>query len=409
MNVVMPQLGETVMEGTVAAWHVAIGDRVNTNDLLLDIETDKAAMEIFAPAAGTVTEIQVPSGQTAAVGAVLAIIQPDMAPVDAETEAPAVDTETPFPVAEHFAPGAAPVEPLPHLSAPLSPAVRRLLAEHALTASMLTGTGQGGRIKRSDVLEYLQGRVQGSEQEAADVTGAAPGQAQDPGLVPFPPVRLDALQRAVSPHVLQALEVDFTSVARIRVKHSDSWREKTGFSLTYLPFIARAVCLALGDFPHINASVEDGGLRLHPHVNLAIAINPNRQGLVVPVIRNAETFSVARFAERIHSLTVKARTGALGDDDLIGGTYTISNSGAFGTLITAPLIIQPQVAILSTDAISKRPVVASGPAGDSIAIRYIGMLTQCFDHQAVDAAYAAAFLRRVKAIIEESDWLRKLI
>lgn len=409
MNVVVPQMGETSMEGTVAAWHVQPGDQVEANDLLLDIETDKAAMEISAPIAGTIAEILIPAGEAVTAGTVLAVIQPDTAPVIAENQIPDTQGQTPLQETGEPAPGTGPEEAASQHAAPLSPAVRRLLAEHGLDPSMVTGTGQGGRIKRSDVLEYLQDRPDEPEREPAAAGSSEEGQDQVPDLLPFPPAHEDTMQRPVNARLLQAIEVDFTGVARIRDKHRDSWREKTGFSLTYLPFIARAVCLALGEFPHINASMEKGGLRLHPQVNLAIAVDLRGDGPMAPVIRNAETFSVARFAERIHSLAVKARSGTLDDDDLKGGTFTISNSGTFGTLITSPIINHPQVAALSMDVISKRPVVASGPAGDSIAIRYIGILTQCFDNRAVDGAYAAAFLRRVKVIIEESDWLGKII
>jgi len=410
MNVVMPQLGETVAEGTIAAWHVKVGDRVEVDDLLLDIETDKVATEIPAPLAGTIDEILVAEGETVVVGTVLAVIRPDAVAVDPDDAIPDSDTQSPLPVAENLTPL---VQPSAY-PAPLSPAVRRLFAQHSLNPFMVSGTGAERRIKRSDVLEYLRNQTAEPEQAAAltTTTGEMPG--EDTTFVPFNLVRrMTALHmvrsKAVSPHVLQAMEVDFTNVAKVRAKHSESWREKTGYSLTFLPFIARAVCLAIGDFPHINASVADGGLRLHPHVHLAIAVDLGREGLVAPVIKTAESLSVARFADRIHALTMKARAGSLSNADLSGGTYTLSNSGAFGTLITAPIINQPQVAILSIDAISKRPVVVGGPQGDSIAIRSIGILAQSFDHRAMDGAYAAAFLRRVKAIIEESDWLRKLI
>ncbi|HEX5421126.1 MAG TPA: 2-oxo acid dehydrogenase subunit E2, partial [Gammaproteobacteria bacterium] len=177
-----------------------------------------------------------------------------------------------------------------------------------------------------------------------------------------------------------------------------------GYSLTYLPFIAHAVCEALAEFPNANASVEDDSLVLHPYVNLAIAVDLGPEGLVAPVIRSAERLSVAELADAIQVLASRARQGRLQPDDLAGGTYTLSNSGSFGTLITAPIINQPQVAILSTDGVRKKPVVIEHPDGDSIAIRPVGILAQSFDHRAIDGAYSAAFLDRVRYLLEHGPW-----
>jgi 2-oxoglutarate dehydrogenase E2 component (dihydrolipoamide succinyltransferase) len=214
--------------------------------------------------------------------------------------------------------------------------------------------------------------------------------------------------KATSPHVLQAVEVDFSSVERVRQALRESWRAQHGYSLTYLPFIAHSVCRALGEFPNLNASVEDDALLLHPHVNLAIAVDLGAEGLVAPVIKGAEALAVPQLAGAIHDIAGRARTNKLKPDDLAGGTYTLSNSGSFGTLITAPIINQPQVAILSTDGVRKKPVVIERPDGDSIAIRPVGVLAQSFDHRAVDGAYSAAFLDRVRKHLELTDWFREI-
>jgi 2-oxoglutarate dehydrogenase E2 component (dihydrolipoamide succinyltransferase) len=203
---------------------------------------------------------------------------------------------------------------------------------------------------------------------------------------------------ATSPHVLQAVEVDFLAVERLRA----------AASLSYLPFVARAVCRAIPDFPHVNASVRGDALAVHNRVNLAIAVDLDRQGLVAPVIKDAASKTVRELAVAIDELADRARRGALAPDDLTEGTYTLSNSGSFGTLITAPIILQPQVAILSTDGVKKRPVVIERPDGDTIAIRPVGVLAQCFDHRAFDGAYSAAFLRRVKDILEQGDFAAEL-
>jgi 2-oxoglutarate dehydrogenase E2 component (dihydrolipoamide succinyltransferase) len=210
--------------------------------------------------------------------------------------------------------------------------------------------------------------------------------------------------KATSPHVLQAVEVDFYRVDQVRKSMRDAWKTKHGHSLTYLPFIANAVCRALEDFPNLNASVHGDSLILHPSVNLGIAIDLGAEGLVAPVIKNAGSMSVAQLADAIAEIAQRARNGKLKPDDFAGGTYTLSNSGSFGTLITAPIINQPQVAILSTDGVRKKPVVVETSDGDSIAIRPVGVLAQSFDHRAVDGAYSAAFLDRVRKIIETSHW-----
>jgi 2-oxoglutarate dehydrogenase E2 component (dihydrolipoamide succinyltransferase) len=214
--------------------------------------------------------------------------------------------------------------------------------------------------------------------------------------------------KATSPHVLQAVEVDFSGVDRVRKAVRESWRAQHGFSLTYLPFIAHAVCAALREFPNANSSIQGDALILHPHVNLAIAVDLGAEGLMAPVIKSAELLSVTQLAKSIQDVAGRARSNKLKPDDLSGGTYTLSNSGTFGTLITAPIINQPQVAILSTDGVRKKPVVIERPDGDSIAIRPIGILAQSFDHRAIDGAYSAAFLDRIRKLLELTDWFREI-
>jgi 2-oxoglutarate dehydrogenase E2 component (dihydrolipoamide succinyltransferase) len=210
--------------------------------------------------------------------------------------------------------------------------------------------------------------------------------------------------KATSPHVLQAVEVDFFRVDQVRRTVRDAFKAKHGHSLTYLPFIAHAVCEALHDFPSLNSSVQGDGLVLHEHVNLAIAVDLGPEGLVAPVIKSAERLSVAQLAAAINDVSTRARSGRLKPDDFANGTYTLSNSGTFGTLITAPIINQPQVAILSTDGVRKKPVVIETSEGDAIAIRPVGILAQSFDHRAVDGAYSAAFLDRVRKLLENGHW-----
>jgi pyruvate dehydrogenase E2 component (dihydrolipoamide acetyltransferase) len=470
MNVLMPQLGETVTEGTVANWHKKVGDTVVADEIILDIETDKVSMEIPAPSAGVITEIRVHAGVTVEVGTVLAVIEssasagaqaPAAKPAAAPTPAPA-PAPTPAPAAV-----AAPASPPSWYAAMppdmntakeqyaasasggstpqaravigvvdstaggdnhrrLSPAVRRLAAEYRLDLAAVSGSGRNGRITRRNVVEFIQ------QQQSAPAQAAAPAQAPAPApvasapaarapapaapppagakTIPFTRIRKLTAEhmvrsKATSPHVLQAVEVDYHRVDLVRKTVRDSWKARHGFSLTYLPFIANAVCRALEDFPNLNASVHGDSLVLHSSVNLAIAVDLGAEGLVAPVIKNADRMTVAQLADAISETAQRSRAGKLKPEDFSGGTYTLSNSGTFGTLITAPVINQPQVAILSTDGVRKKPVVVETSEGDSIAIRPVGVLAQSFDHRAVDGAYSAAFLDKVRKIIETSHWV----
>ena len=400
MDVVMPQLGETVAEGTVVVWHKKVGERVEADELLFEVGTDKVETEIPAPASGVLAEILVAEGETRDVGVRLAVIDDGTA---TESPNPQATKDT---LVEQPSPQAASKERLKK-DAPrdksLSPVVRKLLAEHAVETGEINGSGESGRITRRDVLSYLE-RRQGSS--AADVAAGVQ-------VIPFSRHRKLTAEhmvrsKATSAHVLQAVEVDFQYVDHARNAHQTEWLPKEGFTLTYLPFIARAVCQAMSDFPQLNAHVDGDNLVVHESIHLAIAVDLNFEGLVTPVVRDANSMTTTELAREIHDLAERARARSLAPDDLSGATYTISNSGSFGTLITAPIISQPQVAILSVDGVAKKPVVISGANGDEVAIRPIGILAQSFDHRAVDGAYSAAFLRKVKESLELHDWQSEL-
>lgn len=388
MDVVMPQLGETVREGTISVWHKEPGDAVRPDEPLFEVESDKVTMDIPAPALGVLIEILVPAGHRVEVGARVAVIRTAAADGAAAAAVPAAKRET-----------------------RLSPVVRRLLAEHDIAdPSAIAGTGDGGRITRDDVVAYVERR------RGAAGAGAAPARdraARDDTVIAMTRIRKLTAEHmvrsvATSPHVLQAVEVDFLAVERLRAAAGEAWRAREGFSLSYLPFVARAVCQAIVEHPHVNASVRGDALVVHHRVNLGIAVDLERQGLVVPVVRDASDRTVRELAVEIHRLADRARRGVLTPDELAGGTYTLSNSGTFGTLITAPIIVQPQVAILSTDGVKKRPVVIDGADGDTIAIRPVGVIAQCFDHRAFDGAYSAAFLHRLRDILEHAPFAAEL-
>lgn len=432
MNVLMPQLGETVAEGTVAAWHKKQGDTVEKNEVLLDVETDKAATEVPAPVAGVIASVLVPEGKTVDVGTVLAVIESEEA---AEAAASLISeegaTEDPAGTPGKRASAKRTARKTAKAAKArsrggkrgrlrLSPVVRRLLAEHGVDANGITGSGRDGRITRKDVLAFVEQRSAAETKPSVPDTVTVPASVKPPAKAPAAPsgeaarVPFDRIRRvtaehmvrskATSAHVMQAVEVDFSGVDRVRAPLKKDWRSRQGFSLTYLPFIARATCLALRDYPNINSSVDGDALVLHPAVHLCIAVNLNFEGLVAPVIRNADSLTVAGLAHAVHDIGDRARKGELNPDEYSGGTYTLSNNGSYGTLLTGAIINQPQVAILSVDAIRKRPVVVESPGGDSIAIRPVGILAQSFDHRAIDGAYSASFLKRVREIIEDRDW-----
>jgi 2-oxoglutarate dehydrogenase E2 component (dihydrolipoamide succinyltransferase) len=282
----------------------------------------------------------------------------------------------------------------------LSPAVRRLLKQHNVDVADITGTGRDGRVTRQDV----QNHIDGSASSSADA---------DATRIPFDRIRKVTAEhmvrsKATSPHVLQTIDADFSAVDTVRLALREDWKKDKGYSLTYLPFVARALCLAIAEFPKVNATVDGDALLVHNAVNLAIAVDLNFEGLVAPVVRNAGGLKVSELAEQFNELGSRAKANKLVPDDLQGGTYTLSNPGPFGTYFTAAIINQPQVAILSMDAVKKRPVVVEADSGDTIEIRPVGVLAHSFDHRAIDGAYSAAFLNKLKSVIETSDWQQEM-
>ncbi len=426
----MPQLGETVMEGTIVQWFKQVGEEVAEDEPLFEVSTDKVDSEVPSPMSGVLVEIVAAEGDIVEVGAVIAVLSEDgtgvvsaPAPAPAPVEAPPPAPE-PAP-APPPAPGPA-LAPEPQVSAPasadeapasvgssivLSPVVRRLIAENGLDPSQVSGTGKGGRITRSDVEGYIaQNRAAGSRPMPAAPPPTPSRASGRDTIVPLTNIRRITGEhmvrsKAVSPHVLTAVEVDFEGVEQVRRAHREEFKAEHGFSLTYLPFIARAVCDAIHEYPHINASVGDEELVVHNYVNLAIAVDLDFQGLLAPVVVDADRKRLTAIAEEVADLSRRARTKKLNADDISGGTFTITNPGQWGTMMQFPIINQPQVAILSTDGIRRRPVVVTAADGsEAIAIHSVGVLALAWDHRAFDGAYVAAFLDHVRSIIETRDW-----
>ncbi len=460
-DIVMPQLGESVTEGTITRWFKAVGESVTEDEPLFEVSTDKVDTEVPAPAGGVLTEIRVPEGDTVDVGTVLAVLgdgsgapaveapvaeapapTPDPAPVAAAVPAPAA-TPAPAPVTPApAAPAPAAATPAPAPVAPtgsgalLSPLVRRLIDEHGLDPATIAGTGIGGRITREDVLAVVEDRgtaavapapSMASTPQAPLVPAAATPRSKPapPASAPLRPGSGDTVEplnkirqvtgshmvmsKATSPHAITMVEVDYEAVERVRRTQRTAFRDDEGFSLTYLPFISRAVVDALHEFPHMNASVAGDSLVLHNEVHLAVAVDLDYQGLLAPVIADAHERRLRAIAREISDLAGRARSRQLGPDELTGGTFTISNSGSYGTAMVIPIINQPQVAILSTDGVTRKPVVVVDEFGnETIGIHSVGNLTLSWDHRAFDGAYAAAFMSRLKEIIETRDWAAEL-
>ncbi len=448
-DVVMPQLGETVADGTVAKWFKAVGDTVTRGEPLFEVSTDKVDTEIPAPADGLLSVILVPEGSTVDVGTVLARIGDSVETGGGATASPAAAAQSPTAVAT------APVAARPSRDsddAKLSPVVRRLLAENNFDAADVVGTGPQGRITRDDVLAAVASRAESAApsnpgssaplspvvrrllaennldaatikgtgpegrltrkdvEEAAARGGAAPAASHDEVRIPFTKVRRLTAEhmvrsKATSPHTLMVKEIDFERVEVVRRTLGPVFKAEEGYSLTYLPFIAAATTAALREFPHLNASVGDNELIVHGHVNLGIAVDLDADGLVVPVLKDADEASVPVLAGAIRDRALRARSRQLAVTDMEGGTFTISNPGPYGTLMTGAIINQPQVAILATDGVTRKPVVITDANGaEAIAIHSVGLIALTFDHRAVDGGYAARFLARVNEILQTRDW-----
>ncbi len=522
----MPQLGETVTEGTITRWYKSVGDHVDRDEPLFEVSTDKVDSEVPAPASGVLTSILVEEGETVDVGATLAVIGDASRPDASDAEPSAADRSptappaappaaapapaappppppppgpppppppgpppqvpatvpapptpsappppAPAPAAEPVhattGPDVAPGSDAPRVSSPapeagsavgrtrglvLSPVVRKILDENGIDPRTVKGTGLGGRITRDDATAAVAagngtrttapvsapppapsapstpapapppspGPAEPSAVPSLSATRApapAPPPASADGrdeIVPFTNIRRRTAEhmvrsKATSAHTLMVKEVDYERVEQVRRAHGERFRDEEGFGLSYLPFAARAAVEALAECPHLNASVGDDALIVHRDVNLGIAVDLDNEGLIVPVVHNAEELNLRGMARRIRELADRARTRRLTLDDISGGTFSITNAGPFGTFLTGAIINQPQVAILSTDGVSRKPVVVTQPDGsESIAIHSMGLAAMSFDHRAVDGAYVARFLALFADILDHRDWAGEL-
>ena len=454
-DITLPQLGETVTEGTITRWFKKVGDAVAADEPLFEVSTDKVDTEVPSPISGTLTEIRVKEGDTVAVGTVIAVVGAANAANAAPVVAPAAtapvtkpapvvaatasQSAPPVPVAASVATAARAPMPTSTSNKLLSPVVRRLVADHGIDVNSLVGTGPGGRITREDVLDFidkngsapkvmpankpLESVVQAPSAPAPVAQAPAPvvtaavappakftQSSERETVTPLSKIRKLTgahmiMSQKVSPHAFSVVEVDYANVDATRNAVKDQWKQSEGFTLTYLPFIARAIVDALAEFPNLNASIEGDNLIVHNYVDLGVAVDLQFQGLLVPVVRSADSKRLRAIAREIFDLATRARSRKLTPDEIQGGTFTISNNGSAGSVLTMPIINQPQVAILSTDAIVRKPVVAQLSDGsESIAIHPVGNLAMSWDHRAFDGAYAAGFLAKIKQVLETQDW-----
>lgn len=389
-DVVMPQMGESIVEGTLTKWLKKPGERIERDEPLFEISTDKVDTEIPSPAAGVVSEILVEEGKTVGINTVVARIEES----GAAAVAPVV------PVAPVSSPP--PAEP----SGPLSPLVRKLAREHNLDLTQVQGTGAGGRITKQDVEAHLA-------QPTPPPLPAAP--PLPPAAAPQPRTRLEplsamrikiaehmVLSKRTSAHVTTIHRVDMTKVTRMRERSKADFQAAYGFSLTYLPFLVRAAAAALRHFPLLNASLDGNNIVYHNDIDIGIAV-ALENGLIVPVVRAADEKNVAGLQRAIVDLATRARSRQLKPDEVQGGTFSITNFGSYGSLVGTPIINQPQVAIMGVGTVEKTPVVID----DAIAIRSICLLSLSFDHRLIDGALADQFMTKVKQVLE--DWSEEVL
>ncbi|MGE3844521.1 MAG: dihydrolipoamide acetyltransferase family protein [Vicinamibacterales bacterium] len=428
-NVVMPQLGESVAEGTVVRWIKRVGDSVGRDEPLFEISTDKVDAEIPSPVAGVLTEIRVKEGETVPVESVVAIIdvagsvpRPE-APRARVAAAPVAAVPVPGSSAREAEPPADPEtspEPVLDLSheeqrdkvrrARSSPLVRRIAAEHQIDISTVVGSGVGGRVTKRDILQHVDGRSAAAPHAGPHAPPAvAPTDLAVPTvpsdrveIVPMTVMRKKIAEHMIfsqqtSAHVHSVFEFDFHRVAQIREQKRAEF-ERAGVKPTYMAFIAKAICDALRALPVLNTSIEGDNVVYRKDINLGIAVALD-WGLIVPVVRNADEKNVVGLSRAIADLAARARAKQLKADEVQGGTFTITNPGTFGTLFGMPIINQPQVAILGVGAIEKRVVVI----GDAIHVRPRGYMTLGYDHRLVDGALADQFMSHVKRTIEDFD------
>jgi len=442
-SIQMPQLGETIVEGTILKWLKQEGERIEIDEPLFELSTDKVDTEVPSPVSGTVTKILVPEGTTVAVGTALAEVDSGDGAASADGGAsgsaapdPSAAAQEPVAADAADAAGAPPPATTPAPTAPaasalpdrgprsqiLSPLVRKLAEEHRLDLSQISGSGTGGRITKKDVMDAVAaGGTSAPAAAAAPVS--APAAAAAPALraVPGPSVSgggevvvpVTHIRKAIATHMVGAMqttarawnmvEVNMEHIVRTRQRVKDAFAAREGFSLTYTPFVTRAVTEALLTYPMVNSELRGEEIAVRHYVNMGIAVS-YEEGLIVPVVKGSDTMNLVGIARSINDLAARARSKKLQPDEVQGATFSITNPGPFGSILSVPIINTPNTAILAFDAIEKRPVVID----DAIAIRHMVYISMSWDHRVIDGALASQFLARVKENLETWDWAEDL-
>ncbi len=395
IEVKVPQLPESVTDATLVSWHKSVGDPVNRDENLVDLETDKVVLEVPAPTSGVLKEIRIEDGTTVTSGEVLAVIEEGEAVAEApppEKKSGAEQDEE----AESEDAGA---------GQKLSPAVRRLVEEHGLDAAAITGTGRQGRITKSDVMRFLQESEAGEEAPAEEPGAAGPAAPPAAGRgerrVAMTRLRARIAERMVDAQATAAMltsfnEVDLHEVIRLRKRYRDSFEKQYGVRVGFMSFFVKAAVEALRTFPVVNASVEGADIVYHDYHDIGIAVSTDR-GLLVPVLRNAESMSFAEIEKAIVDYATRAREGQITIEELTGGTFTITNGGVFGSLMSTPIINPPQSAILGMHKIQERPMVVDG----EIRIRPMMYIALTYDHRIIDGREAVQFLVKIKESLDD--------
>lgn len=412
----MPKLGESVVEGTIGRWIKQVGDAVAEDDPLVEVDTDKVNAEVPSPFAGVMTEILAQEGETVPVGTVIARIRVAGEDESAGERAAAGPAGEASRASEPPASGddSAGTEPYmvrsPHI---YSPSVRRLAGESGIDPGNVSGTGEGGRVTKQDMERAIAAQAQAKATQPGSLTNVVPPEEKPQGehqltaegdeVVPITRLRRTIAERMVHskrtvPHAWTTVETDVSSLVNWRESIKEEFRRREGINLTYLPFVVKAAVEALREYPILNSTWEEDRIVIKKHIHIGIAVDLDA-GLIVPVIRDADQKSIVGLAKAIADLATRARSGSLKPDDVSGGTFTINNTGAFGSVLSAPIINYPQAAILSMETITKRPVVV----GDAIAIRSVMNLCMSLDHRVLDGAVCGRFLKSVKARLESYD------
>jgi 2-oxoglutarate dehydrogenase E2 component (dihydrolipoamide succinyltransferase) len=402
IEIKVPALPESVTDATLVGWHKKAGERVSRDENLVDLETDKVVLEVPAPVDGVLQEIRVEDGATVTAGDVLAVLAEGEGAAEAEPEAKETgETEGPA-EAESASSGTE----RPSKAGKTSPAVRRLLDEHDLDATMVSGSGKGGRITKSDVMDFLKAD-KSSDVTPADHAHGAESDEASVGLeraeqrVPMTRLRARIAERMVDAQHTAAMlttfnEVDLTEVMALRSRYKDSFEKQHGVRLGFMSFFAKAAVEGLKKFPVVNASVEDNDIVYHNYYDIGIAVSTDR-GLMVPVLRDVDQMSFARFEAELGAMAKKAQEGTIGMDDLTGGTFTITNGGIFGSMMSTPILNPPQSAILGMHNIQQRPMVVDG----EIRVRPMMYLAVTYDHRIIDGREAVQFLVTIKEQLED--------